>query len=218
MKITAISDIHGNLINISKTDILIIAGDIVPLSIQRNLILSELWLKTEFTDWVSNIDCDKVIFIGGNHDFVLENDVFENSQKLIYLKDSSITVDGIKIYGSPWCTMHNWAFYKNENDIYNAWMNIPDDIDILVTHVPPSVGTYGTTTQKNRNYMRDFGSPILTNIIETKKPKIHLFGHVHTGNHDMSETLNSGSKLCNVSILDEDYKINYKPYEFIYEQ
>ena len=63
MKVIGISDLHGNLIDIPKCDILCIAGDIIPLNIQRNNEESEKWWKTKFLDWANKIDCGK-IFIG----------------------------------------------------------------------------------------------------------------------------------------------------------
>ena len=45
MKIAGISDLHGYLPNIEKSDILLIAGDISPLNIQFNKPEMKKWLE-----------------------------------------------------------------------------------------------------------------------------------------------------------------------------
>lgn len=72
MKIISISDIHGYLPKLPKCDIVTIAGDIVPVNIQRQYESCISWLSGPFQEWALNLDCKKVIFIAGNHDFVFE--------------------------------------------------------------------------------------------------------------------------------------------------
>ena len=62
MRITAISDIHGSLIPIPKTDLLIIAGDWSPLEIQQNDWAMRQWLATQFIPWMKKIECSRAIF------------------------------------------------------------------------------------------------------------------------------------------------------------
>ena len=73
LKITAISDIHGDLPIIDPCDVLCICGDIVPLEIQRNYTKSVAWLAGRFVNWCEELDCEKVIIIAGNHDFVFQS-------------------------------------------------------------------------------------------------------------------------------------------------
>ena len=76
MKVVAISDLHGFLEKPEKMpngDILCICGDIVPLEYQNDTIESIAWFCLEFVPWTDSLAYKKVIFIGGNHDFFLEN-------------------------------------------------------------------------------------------------------------------------------------------------
>ena len=69
MKLIAISDLHGNLPVIEENaDIMIIAGDISPLIIQRNKPKMIEWLKTDFIDWINSLNVEKVYLIAGNHE------------------------------------------------------------------------------------------------------------------------------------------------------
>lgn len=72
MKIVAISDTHGYLPTLQPCDVVVMCGDILPLNIQRNYEASLAWLSGPFQSWALNLDCKKVVFIAGNHDFVFE--------------------------------------------------------------------------------------------------------------------------------------------------
>ena len=72
MKIVAISDLHGHLPELQPCDVVVICGDIIPLNIQKNYEASLAWLCGPFQSWALKLDCKKVVFIAGNHDFVFE--------------------------------------------------------------------------------------------------------------------------------------------------
>ena len=77
------------------------------------------------------------------------------------------------------------------------------DIDVLITHSPP----YGIG-DKSIGIDNHFGSISLLEKVMEIKPKVHIFGHIHTGNRYMRE---NGIDFYNVSIVDEFYKVVYKP-------
>lgn len=209
MKFIALSDMHGDLPIITEQyDLVFICGDISPVSLQRNHDKCRKWFKNVFIPWCESLRADKVIFIAGNHDFFLESrkPVIE-SDKVIYLEDSMYIHNGIRIYGTPWCTnLSNWAFYTANESEYN---NIPQ-CDILLCHQPPAVGSVGLVHQPGFNYMRTFASVCLANAIKDKNIKYVLCGHVHSGNH-VPEVINN-TAFVNVSIMDEDYKPIYPPF------
>ena len=73
MKIIAISDLHGNLPEITEAaDLLILGGDISPLNIESNLLLVEGWLSNVFSEWINSLPVEQVIMIAGNHDYWFE--------------------------------------------------------------------------------------------------------------------------------------------------
>ena len=52
MKIIAMSDFHGDLIeNVESCDVVCICGDFLPLKIQRDSQKSLKWLKNDFLPW-----------------------------------------------------------------------------------------------------------------------------------------------------------------------
>jgi len=114
------------------------------------------------------------VCIGGNHDYLLESDDFSFSHAN-ELRDSAIEVDGLTIYGSPWCPdLAGFAFYQSNDELLERWRAIPSGIDILVTHTPPhgilDLPTSGTVHLGCKHLMAE---------LRRIRPRYHVFGHVH---------------------------------------
>ena len=217
MKIVAISDLHGNLPTIEEVAIIYcIAGDIMPLNIQSNDRKCRKWLKEEFIPWANNLPCSHVVLIAGNHDFVFQrmekeaiDAIFEDS-KVIYLENSGVQLEGLNIFGTPWCHQFgHWAFMTDDDSLVELFNDIPENVDILLTHDAP----YGTSDILFQNTAWNIGEHIgcvpLRDAIIEKKPKIVLHGHLHSTNHKKEVLVESD--VYNVSLLDENYDLIYDP-------
>lgn len=221
MKIIAISDLHGNLPEITeKANLLIIAGDISPLKIQFKTREMKAWLINQFLDWVEKAPVEKVILVAGNHDSWFERayedlkvDLQRRSNyKLIYLENDIVfyndeTGKEYSIYGTPYCHMYgNWPFMREDEYMEEAFRDIPEYVDILVTHDAP----YGCSDicYQRQDYEHKGNVPLRDTILE-KSPKLVLHGHLHSSNHN--EEILGKSKVYNVSILDENYVETYEP-------
>lgn len=183
MKICGISDLHGTLPEIPECDVLCIAGDIVSLTIQRDSTESDKWWTINFTNWVNDLNCKKVVVVPGNHDFYLERlyngldkdftlQQFKDKMslltddKVVILIDELYEYEGVTFYGTPWIApiyYQSWAFedYESKYEYECPYEKMPR-CDILITHENP-----------NYNEKLDhccFG-----------KYKHHLFGHWHDG-------------------------------------
>ena len=226
MKINAISDLHGK-IELDKLtidgEILCIAGDFIPLSIQRNIPESLKWIKEKFIPWANKLSVNKVFLVAGNHDFVASStdfkDLFINT-KIIYLEDESyeyLSDSGYtyKIYGTPWCTKYgNWNFMLDSENLAKKYAQIPNDTDILITHMPPSLGRVGTLYDGYfKDYHESVGSSELANKIYSSDIKLTISGHIHTGSHRLDFVKRFLSKkyhyFVNVSLIDENYEPTY---------
>ena len=103
MRICAISDTHGKHcdLQIPEGDIFIFAGD---FEIRNTFDLIEM------STWLDNLPHKNVVAIFGNHDFT-ENYPKENMKQMFgrvhLLFNESIIVDGLKIWGSPYCPYFN---------------------------------------------------------------------------------------------------------------
>lgn len=220
IKIVAISDLHGHLpTSLPEGDVLCICGDIFPLDIQTYMTDCNNWLNDVFINWANNLPFNNILLIAGNHDFYFKFtpvvDTFDNT-KITYLQDSYILIKGIKFYGTPWCKRFGkWAFMEDNSVLESKFKKIPKDVDFLLTHDAP----YGTSDVCMQNiYWNNgdhIGSKPLRDVIIEKTPKYNLHGHLHSSNHN-EEILNE-TKVYNVSLLDENYSLTYKPTVIYYE-
>jgi len=202
MKIIAISDLHGNKPDIPDGDMLIVAGDSLYYGSPREL--------DDFDWWLKKLPHKHKIVIAGNHDRILEKKEMEKRLEFCtYLKDNSLEIEGIKIYGSPWTPMfNNWAFMLEPDEIRKKWMMIPDDTDILVTHGPP----YGILDRTN--YGQHVGCHSLLPRVLKVKPRYHIFGHIHPA-HGVQEE--RGITFVNAAICDDALIVRNKPVVLEYE-
>ncbi len=203
MKIVLISDTDGrhNEVDIPDGDILIHAGDLSSRGKKEEII--------DFLNWFSNQPHKYKIFIAGNHDFFFEREPKEIVEAIIpknviYLNDSGIEIEDIKIWGSPvQPEFYNWAFNRERGiDIKKHWDLIPKDTDILITHGPPE-GILDKTVRG-----KGVGCEELLLTVNVIKPKIHVFGHIHEAYG--VEKVNNTS-FINASILNERYYYTNDP-------
>ena len=199
MKIIVISDTHGqhDQLSLPKGDMIIHAGDV-----------SSRGHKSEvdrFLRWYSQLDYQYKIFIAGNHDFYFENAPEQEIKELIpnnliYLNDSSVEIEGLKIWGSPvqpW--FYNWAFNRQRGaDIKKHWDLIPGDTDLLITHGPP-LGRLDATARGEAVGCKDLLDKTL--II---KPRFHVFGHIHEA---YGRTKENDIEFINASVLNLQYQM-----------
>ena len=207
-KIVTISDTHNkhDQISLPKGDLLIHAGDFTVRGTENEVAV--------FGNWLQGLDFEEIVVIPGNHDFLAERN-FPLVKRLLgrahLLHDSSIELFGLKIYGSAWTPFfYNYAFnLRRGSPIKEKWDLIPDDTDILITHGPPQftmdlVGRGGLATE-------NIGCEELKIAIERIKPKLHVFGHCHSG---YGTRVKDGITYINAASLNELYLASNKPIIF----
>ena len=228
MRVAAISDLHGYLPKIEKSDILLIAGDISPLEIQFDKQKMKLWLETEFAYWIKSLPVDKVYMVAGNHDAYFEGinpmNLSELKQqcdfKLIYLKNDYVVYrhNGLeyKIFGTPYCHIFgNWPFMRTDEYMEEKFQSIPEECDIIISHDPPyNIGQVDRILESRRwsNISpRGCGNPQLAKQLEKTNFKLLVCGHIHSGDHYPFK-LNLSGYVVNVSIKNEKYDVKYDPF------
>ena len=224
MKVCAISDNHGQFnVPIDDCDILLICGDITPLDIQSNINLSLSWFETFFIPWANAQPCEKVVFIGGNHDLFLAEassmakDMLLGNDKIVYLECDVFEFKGIRIYGTPLCKKFGrWSFMSStseQNEVYQKYLDFKDKtndhIDIIMSHDTP-YGVSDVILEDCPWATKDhIGNKALAKFVSAVGPKYLFHGHIHSSSHEVE--MLGDTEVYNVSLLGEDYKMKYKP-------
>jgi Icc-related predicted phosphoesterase len=211
MKVVAVSDLHGHLPAISGCDLLLIAGDICPLT-NHGVEFQAAWLDADFRRWLRSLaDVRHVVGIAGNHDFI-----FERAPQLVppdlpwtYLQDSLAEIEGLRIWGTPWQPrIGGWAFGGTPDELKEKWSRIPSAVDVIVVHGPPRF--YGDGVPREGR-VENVGCPHLLRRIDEIGPRLVVYGHIHEGRGrwEIGRTT-----LANVTLLDERYNLVYQPWTF----
>eukprot|EP01130_Rhizamoeba_saxonica_P004126 TRINITY_DN1700_c0_g1_i2.p1 TRINITY_DN1700_c0_g1~~TRINITY_DN1700_c0_g1_i2.p1 ORF type:complete len:228 (-),score=39.46 TRINITY_DN1700_c0_g1_i2:19-702(-) len=172
VRVVCVSDTHLNhqkLVdhpNLPEADVFVHCGDMTRYGKGLN----------QFLEVLSRLPYETKLVITGNHDISIQDDIYSRvasdvanvQQVATFLQNQTINYNNLKWYGSHW-RGHSMGTPREE---YRKWTNIPDDIDILLTHIPPLDILDPTGT----------GSIGLKEHIQQRvKPKVHIFGHCHIG-------------------------------------
>lgn len=212
MKFVCISDTHfmHDRQPIPEGDVLIHAGDFGntgdPEEIQA------------FNTFLGTLPHKYKIVIAGNHDYFFESNPEEARALLtngVYLEDSEVAINGVRVYGSPWTPWFNdWAFNLPRGKLIRAkWDLIPEGIDILVTHGPPQ--GQGDRDNKKPLTSEHLGCEDLMQVVKRVKPRYHVFGHIHSG-YGVSE--DDQTVYINAAMCTETYAPTNPPVVFDFSE
>ncbi len=233
MRIACFSDTHNKhkAITLPECDIAIFAGDLSSVGHKHEVDSFLRWFNKQ-------TQCTHRVFVAGNHDKSFDkrffhkyedHDLFETNYdkgkpgwllemleqaKVIYnthyLENNYVTVEGLKIWGSPITPSfyrEYWAFNADRgSEIQQYWDTIPTDADIVVTHGP----VYGKL-----DYVPESGEYVgcvdLKKKMEEVKPVLFVSGHIHSGR---GAILTPNTNYVNASILNNRYEKEAEAYLF----
>jgi Icc-related predicted phosphoesterase len=176
MKIVCLSDthMHHKKIIMPKTDMIIHAGDFT--------YRGEFDEVKKFLTWYGEQQAKYKVLICGNHEVGISKQPFDllktmcENEGIQLLCNSHTTIEGIKIYGSPYSNKfgHGWAYNATEELLAQMYVHIDPDVNVIVTHGPA----------KNRLDWcpnGNVGSQSLADWINTVPEKLllHVTGHIH---------------------------------------
>ena len=155
--IFAFSDTHGvhrDLRVPEEADIIICAGD----AVEDDLKGGEY---DDFIEWFFSLPAKWKIFVPGNHELSFELGQAAAIEQEMAARGITVLQDAVED-----CDRVIIGSVSGNSIIANT--DIPHDLDILVTHMPP----YGILDQ-------DLGCLEILNFVLKAQPKYHLFGHIH---------------------------------------
>lgn len=207
MRVVAISDTHGlhDYVKVPDGDLLIHAGDCT-----GHGTLAEI---RAFNHWLGKLPHKHKVIIAGNHDFdfqVRPELARAATTNAIYLQDQQTIIEGYCVYGSPWQPeFHNWAFNVPRGpSIRKIWQQIPEEVDILVTHGPPH-----NILDLNREGVNCGCEELGLHIWNNVSPLAHIFGHIHEG-YGEKFMEGVGIRFVNASICTRDMQPTNPPIVF----
>jgi Icc-related predicted phosphoesterase len=205
MRLVIISDTHcqHEELGVLRGDVLIHCGD------SGNGFTRHTDDVKRLHDWFGRQEFERILCIGGNHDFEMEErrrattPVLQNAE---YLEDRPFHYRGVHFYGAPWTPeLQGWAFYLPPDEMRAKWELVPTQTDVLITHTPP----LGILDQNRTG--RSCGCPDLANRMLELRPRIHCFGHIHASAGTLEQ---SGTTYVNASMVKSQYQIARRPFQF----
>lgn len=204
LKLVLLSDTHElhREAEVPEGDILIHAGDFTMFSHSLRAI-------ADFNEWLGELPHLHKLVVPGNHELFLEADHSRRSilSNAIVLLNEGTTVEGLRIWGSPVTPLYGGAFgLSSPEDRRRLYAQIPEDIDVLVTHGPP----YGILDSSPDSGMHS-GCRALFDAVMRVRPKLHVFGHVH-GAHGIFVT--DQTTFVNACLHGVDFGLDRSPHVF----
>lgn len=138
----------------------------------------------DFLEWLEKVEIPVKIMIAGNHSFAIEKRLVTKKEiekrGVIYLENSEIVIDGIKIFGTPYTpSFGNWNFMKDRSKMHKVWDVMSKDVDVIISHGPPK-GILDLTYDRNNNLEMCGDSNIKTRLLKEEfSPSLFCFGHLH---------------------------------------
>lgn len=199
MRLVITSDTHGRhglISDLPDGDVFVHAGDFMNSGLFPQEIHS-------FNRWLDEQPIRPRVVCGGNHDRLFQSMpefARECLTNAIYLENTGVTIDGVSFWGSPYTPeFFNWAFmYRRGPEANRYWDQIPEGLDVLITHGPPQ-GILDQIMPGGEH----LGCVELLQAVQARKPKVHIFGHIHGG----AGTFDNGyTRFINAAYLNEQYQ------------
>jgi len=224
MKILAISDLHTTGLKgldryVRGCALVLVAGDFTEHGRTRGVEQSVRWVENVFCPWCASFPAVRFCVVPGDQDLFAERraDEVRWPANVVYLDPlaadpaaRTCEAAGLKIYGVARTPYQKGGVFECSSEaLARAFAEIPEGLDILISHAPPLVDGYNLDADGRRRRHR--GSLELTEAIRRARPRLVVCGHVHGGDHRRA-VLANGTVVVNVSrVLDDRGTVTTRP-------
>jgi Icc-related predicted phosphoesterase len=205
-RLVIISDTHNRrtAVKVPDGDVLVHCGDAT--------VDGRIDEFAKFAKWFLAFPHEIKLFCPGNHDIVAET---HRALTQSLLAGAEILIDrafrhaGLLFYGSPWVPVPAvGTFCADEATLFRKFDLIPQaNLDVLITHAPPHGCLDGHSVtligHPGASGSVRLGSESLSDRVIKVKPRIHCFGHVHSGYGSLD---NGTTQFFNAAICDDKYQ------------
>jgi Icc-related predicted phosphoesterase len=164
---------------------------------------------TDFNNWLGELPHRFKAIVPGNHEFFLEADPSERFllSNATVLINEGIEIEGLRIWGSPVTPLYGGAFgLSSAKDRKRLYAQIPQDIDVLISHGPP----FGILDSEPISGLHAGCRELLDGVMRVR-PKLHVFGHIH-GAYGVFQT--EHTTFVNASLLGVHGDVDRAPFVF----
>lgn len=194
VRFVALSDTHRyhGGVDVPRGEVLIYAGDACG-NYGRHSDLGRHF--EDFLSWLSvqSRRFEHVFFIAGNHETLLDEQqgdcssghaqlkrFLKETPNCTYLYNEPCSYRGLRLFGSPVTVSrvetegkkyYSRGFERKTEERSTLWANLPEKLDLLITHSPPF---HHLCSQRN-------GCQLLAKRLSVMRrpPRFHVFGHDH---------------------------------------
>lgn len=199
MKITALSDWHGNFRlckDIPNSDVICVCGDMIARTYDVSI----------YPEWLENLPAKLVLVIPGNHDALIDEYWEPNSKKVFNPNIKPVEYEGVTFGGLSWCYTEDpileevWDFMTTNKRFLEDKLYSLSKCDVLLSHSPPA------NCDMEIFSGQDIGIPgLLDWATERLGCKIIVCGHVHE--HSGATFEKNGLKVINVACTMTTFEI-----------
>lgn len=182
VSILHVSDTHNRFNELPIADILIHSGDFTNSGVKHGD--EEL---DAFAQYLCALPHRVKIVVPGNHEKRCDRMSAEELQtrlrctpdasNVFLLLEDRLEVEGITFFGSPFTNAGGAWHAETPEDLARHWERIPQDVDVLITHMPPHK-IFDFAWNRDGSYS-NWGCKALAERAAVVKPALHCFGHVH---------------------------------------
>lgn len=185
LKFKCISDLHGcfpsvDSLGLKGVDLFLFAGD------YQSNNQGDYAETVKFIQWLNKVKrhVRATIVVPGNHDFFCYNHQEDADQMFaesghILLVDNGVTIDGVRIWGTPWSPQFmNWAYMDSEHNLTQRYRPMVQYApDIIVSHTPMLHCL--DVFFENGQYKSVGSSALRTAVEHSKRTQYLVCGHIH---------------------------------------